>query len=112
MARSALTVQEVTTLGLDPAYTSANADGNWFANNGRTLFHAMNGSGGSITITVQHPGTMDGLAVADLTVAVPAGEDRMIGPFPKRFEQGGSAAGLVYVDYSGVTSLTVAAIRL
>ncbi len=112
MARTTLSVQEIVTTGLDPVYEAANADGEKIANNGRTFVHVENGSGASVTVTVQHPGTVDGLAVADLAVAVPAGEDRMIGPFTGRFEQTGSDEGYVYVDFSAVTTVTVAALRI
>jgi hypothetical protein len=78
MARTALSVQEIVRTGLDPSYEAANTDGESVANDGRTFVHVDNASGGSINVTVVHPGTVDGLAVADLVVAVPAGEDRMI----------------------------------
>ena len=110
MARTSLTVQDVERSGLEPSYASANVDGNSFANNGRVILHAKNGSGGAITVTVKTPGTVDGLAVADRTVSVPAGEERMIGVFPPAdYNQ---SDGDVYIDYSGVTSLTVAALRI
>lgn len=110
MARSSLTVQDVVRSGLSPSYASAEGDGNSFANNGRVVLHAKNGSGGSITVTIQTPGTVDGLAVSDRTVAIPAGEERIIGVFPPAdYNQ---SDGSVYVDYSGVTSLTVAALRI
>jgi hypothetical protein len=112
MARTALSVQEIVRTGLDPSYEAANTDGESVANDGRTFVHVDNASGGSINVTVVHPGTVDGLAVADLVVAVPAGEDRMIGPFPARFNQTGSDAGKLYVDFSAVASVTVAALRV
>lgn len=110
MARSSLTLQDVERSGLEPSYASANADGNSFANNSRVVLHAKNGSGSPITVTVKTPGTVDGLAVADRTVAIPAGEERIMGVFPPAdYNQ---SDGSVHVDYSDVTSLTVAALRI
>ena len=110
MARTALTVQDIVRAGLSPSYTAAIADGHSFANNGRVFAHIKNGDAAEKTITIQTPGTVDGLAVADRTVTIPASEERMIGPFaPAQYNQGN---GTVYLDYSAVTSVTVAAIRM
>ena len=110
-----LTVQTVSEAGLEPAYVAAAALGDAFKNNGRTMLHAQNGSGGALTVTVtaqQTAATVPGLgtvARASLAIAIPAGEERMIGPFAQAFND---ADGNVQVTYSGVTSLTVAAIEL
>ncbi len=73
MARTALTEQAITSSGLEATYSAAHVDGNKFNNTSRTLFHVKNASGGSVTLTFQTPGTVDGLAIAERTVAVPAG---------------------------------------
>lgn len=110
MAVTVLAPQTIVQTGLDPAYTSANGDGHYILNNGRMFVHLVNGSGGDITATVEHPGTVDGLAVADLAVVVTAGQDRMIGPFGPNFNQSGTYAGYIKITFSGVTSLTIAAL--
>jgi len=108
MARTALTVQTVSRTGLNPSYTSANADGHSVASEGeKTFLHVKNASGGSINVTVQTPGTVDGLAISDLIVAVPASGERMIGPFPI-----GYYTTSLLVDFSSVTSVTVAALKV
>jgi hypothetical protein len=113
MARTDLTVQEIVKSGLEPSYTSASADGHAVANNGRTFLHVKNGGGSPITVTIQTSTTIEGLAVADQTVSVPASEERLIGPFSTHFEQpSGADKGKVYVDFSDVTSVTVAALRV
>jgi len=110
MARTALTVQDIVKTGLSPSYTAANADGHSVANVGDMLVHVKNGGAGSITVTCQTPAKQDGMDIAELQVAIPAGEERMIGSFPTRtFNQ---SDGTVYVDFSGVSSVTVAALRL
>lgn len=110
MARTALAVQQVRRAGLEPAYTAANADGHAIANTGKEVLHVKNGGGGSINVTAVIPGTVDGQAIGDRVVAVPAGEERIIGPFPGTiYDQPGTTD--MHVDFSGVTSVTVAALR-
>ena len=102
-----LTVQDITHTGLDPTYVAAAAGGDTFDNDGHTFFHAFNGSGGDITVTIDSPVDCNQGFAHDVAVVVTAGTDRMIGRFPVgRFHSSCS------VTYSGVTSLTVAAIRL
>lgn len=49
------------------------------------------------------------MAAADVAVAVPNGEERMVGPFDPTDFNGASG---VSVTYSGVSSVTVAAIKI
>jgi len=97
-------------VGTTPGYGAANADGHSFENVGREFLQVKN-TGTEKTVTVQTPGTVDGLAIEELTVTVAATTgDKMIGPFPTHvFNQSG---GVVYVDFSAVTGVTVAALRL
>lgn len=106
----ALTVQQNLRTGTKPTYAAANAGGNSFANDGRVRLVVINGSGAPITVTLDVTATVDGLAAPDIAQAVPAGETWEFGPFaPGTFNQ---PDNVVNVSYSGVTSLTVAAIRL
>lgn len=102
-----LTVQEIDRDGLEATYASAAAGGDTVPNDEITFLHVKNGSGASIDVTIQTPGTVDGLAVTDRTVAVPASEERMIGPFPASVY-----GATLTLSYSDVTSLTIAAIRM
>lgn len=104
--------QLVTLAGVAPAYTAASGGGDTFDPDADTFLHVKNGSGGSITVTVVTPRSdpRTGLAEADAAVAVPAGAERMLGPFP--FETfADPATGLGNITYSGVTSLTVAVLK-
>lgn len=110
MARTALAVQQIVRTGLEPTYSNANAEGHAMPNGGTEVLHVKNGDESPINVTIQTPNTVDGLAIADRVVAVPAGEERFIGPFPRAtYNQG---ADEVYVDFSAVTSVTCAALRL
>lgn len=111
MARTNIAVQVIDRSGLSPSYAAADGvDQNAFVNNGETFLHVKNGGASPITATFQTPGLVDGLAVADLVVSVPNAEERMIGPFPTAIYNQG--VGVVHVDWSSATSVTVAAFRM
>lgn len=110
-----LTVQDITESGVDATYSSAAALGDTFANNaqGRTFLHVKNGDASSHTVTVTAVDASQDFAgwgtmtKANVSVAIPAGEDRFIGPFPIRAF--GNDPDITYDD---VTSVTIAALRV
>jgi hypothetical protein len=106
MSMATLTAQTISRSGLKPAYVSANSGGDGFANTGNEFVHVKNSDSSSHTVTIATPSTVDGLAVADRTVVVPAGEERMIGPFPTSTYS--DTNGYVQLTYSSVTSTTIA----
>lgn len=113
MPRTVLTVNEVVETGLTLSASAANVDGHSLVNTDRNtvlFLYANNGSGSPINVTVQTPGTVRGNAIADVVVAVAAGAERLIGPLPASFYN--QADGTVYVDFSDVTSLTVAGLKI
>jgi hypothetical protein len=79
-----------------------------FPNNGKRILHVKNASGSSINVTVDDPGSVSPANATafnpDDTVAVPAGAERYIGPFP--VERFNDANGNVNVAYSATTSVT------
>lgn len=110
MARTVLSVQPIVRTGLTPSFTSSASAGMSFPNDGRTFIEVKNTSGSAATVSIDVPGTVDDLAVTDRTVSVGATTgDKMIGPFPTSVYN--QADGSVYVDFSHVTSLTIAALR-
>lgn len=56
-------------------------NGNNFANDGNTYLLCVGGAAAK-TITFVTPGTVGGLAVADLTASVGITENKVFGPFP------------------------------
>lgn len=99
-----LTVQETSLTGLAPTFTAADAAGDTFENDGQTVLHVKNGSAAAITATVDSVRPCNYGFDHDAAVSVPAGGERIIGPFERnRF---GTTAS---VAYSAVTSVTVAA---
>ena len=119
MARTELTLQTTTRAGIAPTYTAATVDG--FAVNNeyyRVILHVKNGNASPCTVTVQTPGTVDGLAIPDLTVVVPATTgDKMIGPFPGAVYNVDDSATTgvkkaLIVTFSVQASVTVAAFKV
>jgi hypothetical protein len=105
-----LTVQTISLPGLSPAFAAAAVGGDAFPNSGREYLHVKNGGGSEVTVTVDSQAACNQGYDHNAVVAVPASEERLIGPFPKaRFND---ANDKVQVAYSDVTSVTVAAVRL
>ncbi len=101
MPRTALTVTEISRTGVDrPSQAVGDvANGNSIAgNDGRVFLEVTNDDAATQTVTIQTPGTIDGLAIADLVVSLAAAAVKLIGPLsPTTFNQ---SDGLVYVDPS------------
>lgn len=103
--------QSISRAGLAPAYAAASAGGDSFSPGDRTFVHIKNGSAAAITATLITPGTVDGLAVEDVAVAVPAGGERMVGPLsPELFRE--RADGLGDVTWSAAASVTFAVVNI
>jgi len=106
MARTDLTAQAITRSGVGPTFAAANVDGHSWADNGQQFLYVKNASGSPITVTFPIPVLVDGQAVASKTVSVPATTgERIIGPFTGQYRQ---SDGDVWVDFSSVTTVTVA----
>lgn len=71
--------------------------------------HVRNGGVGAITVTITAYGACSHGYTHDLVFSVPAGEDRIINP-PNTERYGHLTDHLIHIGYSGVTSVTVAAI--
>lgn len=108
MARTALTVQQISRSGLTPSYASANVDGHSIPADGVAFVHVKT-VGTAITVTVPVPKTVDGQAVASKTYSVGTNSERMIGPF--KADPYGQADGTVSIDFSAVTAVTIGAFR-
>ena len=116
---AALTVQDVVPAGLAESLASAAGGGDTIAVDSSQLhfLEVVNGGGGSINVTIAKKSGLSSalvkdvgtLAIADVVVAVGAGASKLIGPFSDAYIQ---ANGTVSIAYSGVTSVTVRALRL
>lgn len=112
MATVALTVQDArrASNGVNVTDTGVSAtSGNTyqFNNNGQTLLYVKNASGSTCTVTVITPGTVDGLAITDLTVSVATAKEHLIGPFPARVYNNADSI----VEFTVNQTVTVMTIR-
>ena len=94
-----------TTMPTTPTATH----GNKIPNDGKTYIEVANGAGAPINVTIDTPGTVDGMAIESLIVAVANGTRQKIGPFPLSFNQ---SDGYVWGVCSSVATITMGAFRL
>lgn len=109
--RVATSVQSIAVTGTVGTYAAATAEGLSFENDGHVFLHVKNAGASPCNVTIQTPETRGGLAVAEQVVAVTNATEKLIGPFPVaqyNRPSGGSDGGKVYVDFSYLTSVTVA----
>lgn len=102
-----IATQQTPLDGAALTYSAASAGGDRFKPSARTFMHIKNGSASSVTATLVTPGTVDGLAVADRAVTVPAGGDRLVPLPPGTYA---SADGLGDVTWSATTTVTFAVV--
>jgi hypothetical protein len=112
-----LTISTLTEDGDTIALASAAGAGDEYVNDrkGNTFIYIDNQDASSTTVTATVQNTsvvVDGygtLTKTDRVVAVPAGEQRWIGPLPQAFND---SNGRVQLTYSSVVSLSVAAVKV
>jgi hypothetical protein len=114
---AAITIQNIVTGGLTPAYgAAAAADTVAVASNERIAVHVKNGAGAPITVTIPKVGssvTVPGygsLSTTDITATIAAGAEAIIGPIPQGYVD--PATGTAAVNYSSTTTVTRTAYRL
>lgn len=114
MARTDLTVQTIAVGGTALADEAANVDGEMFLNTGFEFLLVRNAHSASINVTLVTQQEVGGLAVADRVVAVVNATTKLIGPFPAALYNvaSGADANKMYVDFSVITNIFVAAVRL
>lgn len=106
-----LTVQQAVLKGTAVTFAAAAGGGDTFPRpHDHVGLRVKNGGGSAITVTVVIPGTNSyGEPQPDVvSTSIAAAADVTIGPIPP--EAVDSSTGLVSVTYSGVTSVTVAAV--
>jgi hypothetical protein len=116
--RVTLTVHALSqNSAITTAQVNSDSDGHKFYNNGKTLMMLVNAYTDTITVTFVTPGSIGGLAIADLDIVVPAGVTRFAGPFdPVYFNQSSTGnLNYVFMNYSAAVTgsmMTVGAYRL
>tara|TARA_R110002020_G_scaffold1629_3_gene7340 strand:+ start:3027 stop:3371 length:345 start_codon:yes stop_codon:yes gene_type:complete len=109
-----LTLQQITESGVSITYSAAAGGGDTADNSGSTFLHIKNGGGSEITATITAETTSvesniyGDLTKANASIAIAASGEAFIGPFkPAAFNDGDSA---IAITYTGVTSVTIAAL--
>lgn len=101
-----LAVVNTSLTGATPAYVAASAGGDTFDNSGKEVLRVKNASAAAITVTVDSVAKCSQGFDHDAGGSVPAGGERLFGPFPVgRFGLSPS------ITYTAVTSVTVAVER-
>lgn len=93
------------------SFASASGGGDEFVNTGKEILMVShtNGGGSTVTLTIATSATVDGLAVADRTVAIGAGEFHVLGPFDKQQYNDGN--GKVQLSWSSETDIEIAVLN-
>lgn len=108
---AALTPITISRAKVELALAAAAAGGDTFVNDGATFFAVKNAGAGEATVTFTVTATYIGLTISNVAVAVTNdSKEYLIGPFPQAAFN--DSTGKVAVTYSGVTSVTVAAVKL
>ena len=110
-----LSIQQINEDGLDVSFDAADSGGDTFANDnsGRTFLRVKNGDSTTHTVTIAatqssfNDASLGKLRKEDISVSIPAGEERDVGPI--RSAAFGSKPD---IQYDAVSSVEVAAIKV
>lgn len=90
MVRQIISEQDTSDAGITPAEVVGHVDGHEFDNDLKTVIVIENTGAGAHTVTIPTPMTVNGLAVADRTYVMAAGDKLVAGPFQRQlYEQSG-----------------------
>jgi hypothetical protein len=109
-----LTTQVINRAGAVITPVAAAGGGDAMTCGSGMMLQVVNGGGGSITVTLAIPSGASGfsnVAYTSLAVVVANGVTKWIGPVAAQLFQD-PTTGLCTITYSGVTSVTVAAVQL
>ncbi|MGW3724833.1 hypothetical protein [Streptomyces sp. NPDC000851] len=106
---AALSAQRISIAGTAPSYAAASAGGDTAPIGGGLVLHVRNGGASPITVNITTPGTIDGLAVADAALSIPAAGAGFI---PLSYVYRDPVTGLASVSYSATASVTVAVVQV
>ncbi len=101
MARTAIVPIISVTPGIAVVAVAAIADGHQFPNDERTVLVVDNASASPTTLTIATTATVDGFAVADLSVVVAAGTRKVFGPFRQS-----TFGTTIAFDFSAITDVS------
>jgi hypothetical protein len=106
---AALTTKIIGLDGVAITFADATSGGDTCETGPGVALLVKNGDASSHTVTLATPGTVRGLAIADRTVTVAAGAEEAV---LVTSDYRDPSTGLASITYDGVTSVTVAVIRV
>jgi hypothetical protein len=107
-----LTVQEPTLAGITPTYAAADVAGDTFAIGGGTYLIHIKNSGTQKVATFTTPGTIEGVAISDPTVTIPATTGDKLIKLTAPQSLFANSSGLGAIAYDGVTGATIAIFKV
>ena len=108
---AAFTTQNITRAGVTPSYSAVSAS-DTFTPSANTFVHVKNAGASPDTVTIQVlQGDPPGLTIADISISVTNGQERMIGPLPPNFFAD-PTTGAGTVTHSFTTSVTAGIFNL
>ncbi len=113
MAATTLTVTGIPVTGLDlnGAMATPTQNTDHKAPTGPGIALVVNNASGGVTVTIYTPGTVDGLAIADRTVAVTAGHVELI-PLPRGTYGDPADSYRAKFDLSAFANTTLACVQV
>jgi hypothetical protein len=106
-----LTVQSSSRSANDLAWSAPTAGtGDTFTNTGREAILVNNNVDEPVTVTIETPATVDGLAITDRIIVVGEGKIALLGPFPRATYNNNE--GKLKITCSAVVAVTLAVIRI
>jgi len=112
MPRTSVTTQVASPLGIAVALATPDVAGSIVDVGNNITLVVRNADASSKTVTVQTPAQLNGVDVAEVALVIAAGSTGFVALDPALFKRGTAPdAGRAYVDYSAITSVTVAVIQ-
>lgn len=111
LAAATLAAQIISRSGIVPVFTAADPDGDRVLPSSRMFVFVRNASAATVTVTPS-PTFVNVLGGASLPipVSVPAGSERMVGPFPAEFYR--NSEGLLDVAMSATEDVAMAVLEI
>jgi len=106
-----LTTQNIARTAITPTYGSVAAT-DTFTPDAQTFIHVKNAGASSDTCAIQVlQGDPPGLTIADISISITNGTERIIGPFPANYFAD-PTTGYATVTHSFTTTVTVGVFKL
>lgn len=108
--RDLITPTNIAVTGSTVTLVASSGDGHKFTNNGRTWVQIQNSYSETITATFVTVASYDGIALADVDVALTAGQTKIVGPFAVGLfnQTTGSDKNRVYLNWNTAVTGSVA----